>query len=187
MDILTLLRNKNEQGLSMLYDRYAQALLGIILSIVQHRETSEEILQETFLKVWNNIDQFQEQRGTLCTWMATIARHKAIDKIRLKGFARSEGLDDQVNPVIHQDSDLQIDTARLLSKLEKHQQDVLNLVYLKGYSQQQAADVLDIPLGTVKTRIRSGLAILRNELSKEKNLFFGSLLLIILTILNLWT
>ena len=164
MDVLTLLRKRDEQGLSLLYDSYGQALFGIILSIVRHNETAEEILQETFLKVWNGIESFQEGKGTLFTWMATIARNKSIDKIRLKSYASTEEMSPALSPVIESAPDSHIDASNLLGKLELHQREVLDLVYLQGYTQQQAADALSIPLGTVKTRIRLALQVLRKEL-----------------------
>lgn len=188
MDIINLIKDRDEKGLSMLYDNYAPALLGIINGIVQHRETAEEILQESFLKVWEGIEGYNNKRGTLFTWMATIARRKAIDKVRLKSYGSSEALDATLHggsttPVV----ETNIDSQRLLSKLSSDHSTVLSMVYLRGMSQQQTADALDIPLGTVKTRVRLALKTLREELDGEKKLFFGTLLLIILTMLILWT
>lgn len=185
MDIINLIENRNEKGLSLLYDNFSASLLGIIHGIVKHDETSEEILQETFLKVWNNIDQFNAKRGTIFTWMAAIARNKAIDKVRLKGFKRNVGLQEAEEPSVLPD-DASLDAQKLLSKLTPVQQQILNLIYIQGHTQSQTAELLQIPLGTIKTKVRASIQELRNELKNEKKLFLGSLLFIILTIWMLW-
>ena len=185
MEIIKLLKQRDQQGLSLLYDDYSNSLMGVIMSIVRHQETAEEILQETFLKVWNSIDSFNEERGTLFTWMVTIARRMAIDKVRLKSYGSSVGLEyfDRASDTPNHD---EMDTHQLLKSLDKDQKVVLDMVYLKGYTQQQASEMLEIPLGTVKSRIRLAIKSLRSELDTERSLFLGSIILIILTIMNLW-
>ena len=187
MEVVNLIKRRDEKGLSMLYDHYSAALLGIIFKIVNHDETAEEVLQETFLKVWNNIDQFNVKRGTMFTWMATIARNKAIDMIRLKGFKRSVGLDEiEERSQSVMPNEATMDAQRLLAKLTPVQQEILNLIYIQGHTQSKTAELLKLPIGTVKTKVRASLLALRQELKGEKKLFLGSLLLIILTIWSLW-
>ncbi|MEE9374327.1 MAG: sigma-70 family RNA polymerase sigma factor [Saprospiraceae bacterium] len=189
-DIVILLKRKDEHGLSLLYDNYANALLGIIMGIVGNRETAEDILQETFLKIWDSIDTFNDTRGTVFTWIATIARNTAIDKVRLVSFKKQQSTveisDSAINKMASVDVN-DIDSQKLLKMLDKNQKAVLDLIYLQGYTQQDTATALDIPLGTVKTRVRLAIKTLRELLSNEKNLFLGSIILIILTMLNLWT
>jgi RNA polymerase sigma-70 factor (ECF subfamily) len=121
--------------------------------------------------------------------MATIARNSAIDKRRLKSFQNNEKtktIDDLVyQPVEKQTSTAAIDVARLTSKLESKYKDVLDHIYLMGYTQRETSEKLDIPLGTVKSRLRLAIKSLSEELKDEKGLFFGLLLIILLTLLML--
>lgn len=185
-EIVTLIKQKDERGLSMLYDKYAPALLGVITHIVHNQSIGEEILQQSFLKIWQNIQLFNDQKGTFFTWMATIARNTAIDHARLKS-TQNQSLTDEMSALSKEPSTTMpldnIDVKNLLAKLDIHHRQVLDLLYLKGYTQRAAADVLDIPLGTVKTRLRLAILALREELKSEKKLFFGSLILFILILL----
>lgn len=187
--IISLLKERNQKGLSELYDKYSPTLLGLINNIIQDIPTSEEILQKTFLKIWNNIDQYDESKSTFFTWMAAIARNTAIDKARLKGFQRNkktESIDSNVYSanVVHTNSE-NIDVERLTSKLDKKYKDVIDLLYLKGYTQKEASEALEIPLGTIKTRLRSAINLLREELKDEKKFFLGMLCLLLMLILLL--
>jgi len=182
--IVSLIKSRDESGLAHLYDHYSSALNGIITRIVGSEKVAEEVLQQTFLKIWEKIDQFDPNKASLFTWMVRIARNTAIDKRRLKSFQNHnqvESLDVKHNTAsvtmqVHSD----IDANNLLGKLEEKQKEVIEIVYLEGYSHSEAAKRLNIPLGTVKTRIRMGLKKLRAELSVERKLFLGSLLLIII-------
>jgi RNA polymerase sigma-70 factor (ECF subfamily) len=187
--IINAIQNKEERGLSILYDRYSSSLLGIINNIIEDSRISEEILQQTMLKIWNNIDKFEKDKGNFFTWMAAIARNTAIDKTRLKGFQRNQKTKDLDSTVItHEVSHTNafgVDVERLFKKLDNKYKDVLDYLYLKGFTQKEAAEALDIPLGTVKTRLRSAVSILREELKSEKKLFLGMLFLVLILLL-LW-
>ena len=186
-ETIALIKSRNEKGLEMLYDDYASVLMGIIIRIVRRKETAEEILQLTFMKVWEGIDKYDENKSSLFTWMSTIARNTAIDKRRLVSFQnerKTENLDNLVSMeggILPSSS--QVDVKRLKSMLDEKYIAVLDYVYLQGYSQREAAELLDIPLGTVKTRIRQAINILREELKNEKNLFIGFIALIIILLL----
>jgi RNA polymerase sigma-70 factor (ECF subfamily) len=183
------LKAKDERGLSALYDQYSHVLMGIIIRIVRNKGVAEEILQQTMLKVWGSIDQYDENKSTLFTWMSTIARNSAIDKRRLVSFQNNEKTEDIDNLVYTSktvsSSSSGIDVDRLTGKLESKYKDVLDHVYLMGYTQAEAAEALDIPLGTVKTRLRQAIVILREELKQEKNLFLGMLVLLLILIIIL--
>lgn len=184
MEIVALIRNRDEKGLSLLYDRYAPTLLGIIVRIVKNQNIGEEILQQTLLKAWNNIHQFKDDKGTFFTWLASIARNAAIDQARLKGFQNrnaTEALDDnhyQISTSVLQSDKL--DVSRLLGRLDQSQKMVLDLVYLQGYSHRDAAEYLEIPLGTVKSRLRLAIKYLREELKGEEKLFLGAMILLLI-------
>ena len=188
-EIISLLRNKDERGLSLLYDQYAPALLGQIVNVVGDHAVAEEVLQQTMLKIWNGISSYDESKAGLFAWMSRIARNTAIDKGRLKSFQRNkktETVDLHVNSLKDREINTSgIDVDKLVKNLDDKYKVVLDYVYLLGYSQSEAAEALDIPLGTVKTRLRGAIKILRNELKDEKSLFFGLFVLIMLLALIL--
>jgi RNA polymerase sigma-70 factor (ECF subfamily) len=186
-EILDGLLAREERALSELYDQFSKPLLGIIFRILGDRNVAEEVLQQTMLKAWNNIQQFDQTKGTLFTWLCTIARNSALDKGRLKSFQatqKTESIDTTVytNRSVQTDAN-SIDVQKLLSKLDNKYKEVLDLVYLNGYSQSEAAEKLDIPIGTVKTRVRHAISLLSDELKNEKGLFIGFLLIVALLII----
>lgn len=182
-EVVLLLINRDESGLSYLYQHYSASLNGLILNIVGSEHLAEEVLQQTFLKIWDNIAGYDSTKATLFTWMARIARNNAIDKIRLKRHQNNQLTDslspahDQAN-VVHL-SNANIDTEKLLNKIDIKYRSVLDCIYLQGYSQNEAAKKLNLPLGTVKTRVRKAVMILREELKSEKTLFTASIVIII--------
>lgn len=189
IQVVELIKKRDEKGLSYLYDNYASTLNGIITRIVGSEKIAEEVLQSCFLKVWDKIDQYDETKSTLFTWMARIARNCAIDITRLKKHKNSQVTDTierkhESSFVTNQNID-SLDTETLLSKIDVKYRIVIDYVYLKGYSHSAAAEELDIPLGTLKTRIRKGINIMRGELVNEKSLFLGSCLLIFHLIISL--
>ncbi len=169
-ELIELLRQKSRQGFSQLYDSYAPALYGIISSIIKDKTAAEDVLQESFVKVWKNVANYQEEKGTLFTWLLNIARYTAIDYLRSRQYKQqlqnqnltdSEYIDNKVRtqPAV-ENSGLKI----LISKMEPKYREVIDLVYFMGYTQDEVSKMLNIPLGTVKTRARMGLQILRNQM-----------------------
>lgn len=188
LDIVRLLKNRDEKGLELLYDNYAPSLLGIIVRIVRNKDIAEEVLQQTMLKAWNNISAYNENRGTLFTWVATIARNAAIDQVRLKSHQnnfKNESLDTNIELGFVSSPTDAMDTSNLLSKLDDKYKSVLDLIYLQGHTQSSAAQLLEIPLGTVKTRVRQGIDLLRKELKSERGLL-GLMFLLTILIFLLW-
>jgi len=180
--LVDLIKSRDEKGLSYLYDNYAATLNGIISRIVGSEKIAEEVLQSCFLKIWDKIDQYDKSKSSLFTWMARIARNSAIDVTRLKKHKNNKVTDTierkhESSFVTNQNIDA-LDTVTLLNKIDDKYRIVIDYVYLRGYSHSAAAEELDIPLGTVKTRIRKGIGILRKELKNEKSLFLGSVLII---------
>lgn len=188
-DTINLIRKKNQKGLSDLYDQYCGALNGIILRIVKNEKVAEEILQNTFLKIWDNIDSFDDSKGTFYTWMARIARNNALDVVRLKTFVaheKSKEIDDVVYNNVSETKTSHIDVKMVLSGVEEKYSLVLEHVYLLGYNHRETAEILDLPLGTVKTRLRSALVQLRDQLKDEKSFFISGLLLVIWLMIWFW-
>jgi len=183
------IKEKDQNGLLFFYDNYANALMGIIVRIVHSEQLGEEVLQETFMKVWTKIDSYDSTKSTFYTWMARIARNTAIDVARLKkNKYQRDTL--SLDPAIH-DSKVTIDHSKLdieklTKKLDEKYKIVLDYVYLMGYSHSEAAIKLDLPIGTVKTRLRKAILILREELKKEKTIFISAIILVMFLIQLLW-
>lgn len=162
--IIEMLRLRDTNGLSLAYDKYSGALFGTILRVVRSQEIAEEVLQDTFTKVWRNFESYDTSKGRLFTWLINIARNSAIDATRQKGFNRqNQPLENVVNTIDTQQSTSinpeTIDMRQLTEKLSPEYKSLIDLIYFQGYTQSEAAEALNIPLGTVKTRVRA--AILR--------------------------
>jgi RNA polymerase sigma-70 factor (ECF subfamily) len=163
--------------MSLLYDGYADTLFGVISRILGDDQMAEDVLQKTMLKIWTGIETFDSAKASFFTWMSVIARNTALDQKRLKSFQdrqKTISADEIVyRPMISTPEGTSIDAAALLGKLDAHYRIVLEYAYLKGYTQQEISDTLDIPLGTVKTRLRAAIGQLREELKGEKQYFLG--------------
>lgn len=186
-DLIQQLKKRDEQALSYLYDHYSGALMGIIVRILGNKEVAEEILQKTMLKVWNGIESFNAEKSSLYTWMAAIARNSAIDKRRLKSFQHQEKTE-TIDTLVYQPegghtNTAGIDVAALTAKLEPKYKDVIDHIYLMGYTQKETSDKLGVPLGTVKTRLRLAIKSLGEELKDEKGLFLGLLITLLILLL----
>lgn len=161
--------------MAYLYDRYSSALYGVVFRILKREEIAEEVLQDVFLKIWEKIESYDPIKGKLFTWMINIARNQAIDKTRSKENSQGRKTDDidyLVNKIdIQEHSQLQVDAIGLkevLLKLTDDQQFIIDHLYLKGYTQSEVAEEFDIPLGTVKTRLRLAMIGLRSILGIDK-------------------
>jgi len=170
------------------YKKYGNAIFGIISRIVRDDHSSEEVLQNTFLKVWKSISDYDENKSSLFTWIAVIARNTALDLVRLKKFQNLKKTD-SLDITVYNDSaraeniSSTLEYDSLIKGLEPKYKVVIDKIYLEGYSQSQAAELLEIPLGTVKTRLKYAVNILRENLGSEKSTLFGMFVLIMLTII----
>jgi len=167
-ELIRALRAREKIAVEALYDMYSSSLNGIIFRIVQHEEIAEDLLQETFVKIWNSFSSFDPEKGRLFTWMSNIARNLSIDKVRSKDFrnhSKNQDIDNTVNFVDEQrNTSLNPETfgmKELIGKLKPEQKTLLDLVYFKGYTHVEAAEELGLPLGTVKTRLRMSIITLR--------------------------
>ena len=168
-DLVAALRQKDDQAFGYLYEHYAGALHGVIKQVVGDAELANDVLQETFVNIWRKIDSYDASKGRLFTWMLNIGRNAAIDKTRSKGFQQSQRqipLDGEtvLQPSVRQGID-DFGLKRIILKLKDEQRLLIDLSYFQGYTHEQIATALHIPLGTVKTRIRSALTQLRALLS----------------------
>jgi RNA polymerase sigma factor (sigma-70 family) len=167
-EIIKLMRARDQKAVRYLYDHYSVALLGLIFRIVQNQELSEELLQEAFVKIWNNFDSYDQTKGKLYTWMINVARNLSIDKVRSNEYklsSQTQTIEKSVSSVNRQyQSGFETDTVDvkdLVNKLRPEQKELIDLIYFFGYTQAEAAEKLKMPLGTVKTRVRTAIGELR--------------------------
>jgi RNA polymerase sigma factor (sigma-70 family) len=163
-ELVASLRSKEEEAFSYLYEHYSGALYGVIKQIIGDVELRNDVLQETFVNIWKRMESYDESKGRLFTWMLNIARNAAIDKTRSKGFQQSQRqipLDGEIiQPSVRPGID-DYGLKKIILKLKDEQRLLIDLSYFQGYTHEQIATALHIPLGTVKTRIRSALIQLR--------------------------
>jgi RNA polymerase sigma factor (sigma-70 family) len=167
-ELVALLRQKDDNAFSYLYDHYAGALYGVVKQIVLDAEVANDVLQEVFVSIWRKIDTYDDAKGRLFTWMLNIARNAAIDKKRSKGFQQNLKQLPLDNVVMQAPARAGIDDyglKKVLFKLKEEQRLLIDLSYYQGFTHDQIAKALDMPLGTVKTRIRSALIQLRTLLT----------------------
>ncbi len=166
LNIVALLRQDDKSAISLLYDNYSEALFGVILRIVQQEPLAEEILQDTFLKIWKYRESYDESKGRFFTWMLNIARNTAIDQTRLKSFSQKNQDIDNVVSIIdsREQGNFNVDAIgirELIGKLPEEHRSIIDLVYFQGYTHIEAAEALSLPLGTLKTRLRLAIVQLR--------------------------
>ena len=163
--LVTRLKSGDQVAFAEVYDRYSAALNGIVSRIITDEDAAQDVLQDTFVKIWKNIQQYDSSKGSFFTWMLNIARNTSIDSFRkLKKEGKSE-IQNPENSVsvfgtIEQNTNT-IGLEKLVEKLSPEQQLMIRYVYFKGYTHQEVADELDLPLGTVKTRTRLAMRELR--------------------------
>lgn len=165
------MKNKDQAAFARLYDSYSGAIYSIILQIVNDEELANDILQEVFINIWRKIEMYDAEKGRLFTWMLNIARNASIDMLRSRGYRNSkknqsiqENVDITVPGNTEQMNVDSIGLKKLLEKLKPEQRVLIDLSYFKGYTHEEIAEQENIPLGTVKTRIRNALIQLREIL-----------------------
>jgi RNA polymerase sigma-70 factor (ECF subfamily) len=175
VELVSRVAHGEEQAFIMLYDRYASRVHALALRILHDPMLAEEVTQDTFLKLWSRARSYLVERGSLAYWLLTIARHTALDRVRLESRrpTLSEASDpDEKWETIADDSTLPEETRWrslyfAVQALDTDQRRVIELAYYQGLSQSEIAEVLGWPLGTVKTRIRAAMEHLRTSWSEE--------------------
>ena len=169
-ELVISLQSRDRQAFSYLYDNYAPALNGAIYKLVENRELAEDILQEAFIKIWNNIASYDAAKGRLFTWMINITRNLTIDTLRSKGYKKQQQISGDENSVSnYADSTTSekfdsLGIRKHLANLKPEQRSIIDLAYFNGYTQEEIAKALEVPLGTVKTRMRTAILELRKLL-----------------------
>jgi RNA polymerase sigma-70 factor (ECF subfamily) len=166
-ELLRAVARGDESALAAVYDRYSSILLGLLLRILHSRAEAEDVLQEVFLQIWQQAHAFDAARGRPFTWLVTLARSRAIDRLRAVGArdraARASA--EETPPGVERETADDVASRaergeivrRALAELPEEQRQVLLLAYLDGMSQTEIAAAKGQPLGTVKTRTRAGL------------------------------
>lgn len=162
-------KQKDESAFSTLYDMYSDSMHGVIYNIVRDREIANEVLQDAFIKAWNNAESYSSDKGRFFTWILNISRNTAIDKTRSKSFKDSkrnlnvEFFVDIIENKENLDSKTDaIGITKFVKKLKENCIKVIELLYFKGFTHSEAADSLNIPIGTIKTRNRNCIKELRS-------------------------
>jgi len=173
-DLIRRLQSRDPQAVPELYDRYGRLTYSLILRIVRNAAAAEDLVQETFLRVWNRVHSFDAEKGALGAWVLAVARNRAIDYLRsVEGRTAQSPFDMEKMEQAAAFTDfekgiLNLDRVKLLreafAKLSANQRMVLELAYYEGLSQTEMAERMKQPLGTVKTWVRSALKRLREEL-----------------------
>jgi RNA polymerase sigma-70 factor (ECF subfamily) len=161
------LKQQDRSAIGTLYDNYGNALFGVVLRIVQSRELAEQVLQDTFLKAWRNGASYDESKGRLFTWLLNIARNTAIDATRTAHFQhyrKTEPVDNLVHisggESVNPDH---VGLREVVNRLDEKYRNLIDLVYFKGYTQDEIARETGIPIGTIKTRLRYAIGELRKQ------------------------
>jgi len=172
-EVVDRLRRRDPRALAELYDRYGRAVYALILRLVRDSAIAEDLVQETFLRVWNRVHAFDAVRGSLGPWLLAIARNRAIDYLRSAAGRERNAFEfeETEHPALftNMESDLLAadKTRRIKEAMEKlapNLRNVVELAYFEGLSQSEMAERTGQPLGTVKTWVRTALRNLRNEL-----------------------
>lgn len=167
-DLILMLQSRDQKAFSYLYDNYSGALNAVISRMVEEPQLAEDILQETFVKIWNNFAQYDSSKGRLFTWLMNLTRNLTIDTLRSKGYKKQRKISNDEDSVSnYHDKNYnaeKFDTIGLhkqVANLKPEQKSIIDLAYFNGYTQEEISKELGIPLGTVKTRMRSAIIELR--------------------------
>jgi RNA polymerase sigma-70 factor (ECF subfamily) len=172
-EIIRLLGLRDDRAVSMLYQHYSGALYGIIARMIPAKEVAEEVLQDTFVKIWDNAEKYDSAKGRLFTWLAQITRNAALDRVRSAGYRRNQKtdvLEPAVSNSVKMAEDMQIEDEglrKVVAKMDGKYRMLIDYAYFQGYTQSEIAEELNMPLGTVKTRLRSAINGLRQILKNE--------------------
>lgn len=179
--IVELLQERDEKAISLLYDNYADTLYGVAYKVVKDEDLAQDIVQESFVKIWKKSDSYDVTKAKLFTWLFRITRNTAIDKLRSINTKSDKEIQIDVSDVYNLgEQSIRpefIDVKENLDKIEPKYRIVLEALFFEGMTQQEASDELDIPLGTIKSRLKIGL--------REMRKIYGAFLLLL--VLNVLT
>ncbi len=162
--LIASLRAGREEALIFLYDNYSAVLYGAVLRIVRSPEIAQDVMQDSFVKIWKNAPYYDPTKSRLFTWMFNIAKHTAIDTLRSADWKKRQKTDDLATifdlPAPSAKPE-HVDIRRIVDTLEPKYRLLIDLVYFQGYTHQELEEKLQMPLGTIKTRLRAAVLHLR--------------------------
>lgn len=169
--IITRLQQADPKAIGDLYEAYGPALFSIALRIVNSQQLAEQVIQDTFIKVWRCSSSYDPSKGRIFTWLLNITRNTAIDATRTAHYRQSAKME-EIGAIGYRvyTEPLPIDTLdihQMAARLEDKYHRLVDLVYFQGYSQQEAAELVGIPLGTLKTRLRHAISLLRHTFNEQ--------------------
>lgn len=171
-ELVSSIADGDPDALAELFDRYAPRLLGLIAVIMGDRREADDVLQETFVNVWRRADSYRHEMASVAVWLITIARSRAIDAMRRRrrepDFRPLGSSEECVATDGSSDSRRRVLAASTLSSLTRSQREAVELAFFRGLTHTQIARHQDVPLGTVKTRIRSGLTVLKEAMEQHR-------------------
>ena len=174
-----LIREDKDHVFKVLFENYSSALLGHLIQMLKSKEDAEEALQESFIKIWKNLEAYDPSKGRVFTWMLRIVRNTGIDYVRKNKNLRARQSKTELENVSLKGSEIKLEDAGLMAiieRLDDNQKFLVHKLIFEGYTQQEISDEFDIPLGTVKSRFRAAMKKLRENLSEEQ---FASILLLL--------
>ena len=178
--LIKQLQHQDERALALLYDKYSGAIYSVILKMIKDEGKAQNLLQDTFMTVWEKAESYDANKGRFYTWVYRIAKNKVLNTLR-----KTDPLiqTDDFSVYTHKEDAIGIDTEYLelngaVTQLDAHHKEAIELVYFKGLTHREAHQVMDVPLGTFKSYVRQALRQLRNAYSKTL-----SVLLLILNVL----
>ncbi|NNC49798.1 MAG: sigma-70 family RNA polymerase sigma factor [Flaviramulus sp.] len=164
-EIVSLLQTSDKKAINLLYDYYADALFGVIKKIISDEDTAQDVLQETFVKIWRYSKKYDANKAKLFTWLYRIAYNTAIDKVRSQKNKSGKEVQIETSSVYKLTSNALnedvLDIKKHLNRLDEKYKIVIKALFFEGMTQQEASEELDIPLGTIKSRLKIGLRELK--------------------------
>ncbi|MBN9298675.1 MAG: sigma-70 family RNA polymerase sigma factor [Filimonas sp.] len=165
-DLVVALKARHQSAFAYLYDNYAGALNSVISGILPNQEEATDVLQEVFVKIWRQIEKYDDAKGRLFTWMLNIARNTSIDRLRNKDYQHNQQNLELTESVyesgVTQPNIDKIGLRKVVHLLKDEYKILVELSYFEGYTQDEISKMLNIPLGTIKTRLRTALVQLRS-------------------------
>lgn len=170
-ELITLMQTGDQSAFEYLYDHYSGALNAVIFKLVNDQHLAEDILQEAFVKIWNNFSSYDASKGRLFTWMLNITRNLTIDTMRSKSYKKQSKIQETESVVRYTSNNIDennkfdaLGIRQQTMQLKEDQKQVIDLAYFEGFTQEEISEKLGIPLGTVKTRMRTAISVLRKLL-----------------------
>ena len=164
-EIVNLLKNGDKKAISLLYEYYSDSIYGVILKVISDEEIAQDALQESFVKIWKNSKKYDPSKAKLFTWLYRVAYNTAIDKVRSLKKKTNNEVQIETSSVyrittnaLNEDV---LDIQKHLNTLDEKYQIVINALFFDGMTQQEASEELNIPLGTIKSRLKIGLRELK--------------------------